>query len=80
MNLSTAIQQHIDEKHAMGLHCVVSHCPVGTEIEGFLALDTAKARHAEPGARRTLHPLPDVKNAEHAAQLGHAVDSEFASL
>ena len=80
MNLSTVIQQHIDEKHAMGLHCVVSHSHVGTEIEGFLAFDAAKARQAQSGARRSLHPLPDAKNTEHAAQLGHAVDSEFASL
>lgn len=78
-DLYALIRQHVAEKHQMGLpFVVVSKLRHGAEIEGFDTRAAADARMAEPGAIRTLHT--DRKNEEHAAQLGRAVDSEFASL
>lgn len=82
-DIEELIAQHVAEKHAMGLHAVVTRHPTGgVEIEGFLSMSDAQARMDSAVGQHALTPLPvrDAKNVEHARQLGQAVDSEFASL
>lgn len=58
-DIEELIKQHIDEKHAMGLHAVVARHPTGgVEIEGFASISDAQARADELIGRVELHTLP----------------------
>lgn len=58
-DIEALIKQHIAEKHAMGLHAVVSRHPTGgVEIEGFRSISDAQARVDALIGQVELHTLP----------------------